>query len=157
VRWRKKGFLVLGFLCLLIIGLVIGIIVVNNSGDESEEEPEDDYVLVKVKEIDDETTVKEAIEIYQRYIDNATNDKEKIGFYVQRIDFIIHNDDNGDYSTQAIKDAIEVDNNLKSINSALQVVDLAEILGDLETMKQYEKIADERLGGNENTNEEVNG
>ena len=145
---HKKLIAALAILCLIIIVLVVTIIVVtlnNNQEDDEEPEPEEQEEWTGLEaEISMAESVGEAMGIYQLYIDAAETEEEKVDIYNQRIEYIVQNDETGAYSEQAIKDSIKLYELEPSVSTAIQAASIAEDLGDEETAKKYNKIADEK-------------
>lgn len=144
---HKKLIVALAFLCFVILVLVITITVVTLNSHEVDEElePEEQGEWTGLEaEISMVESVGEAVGIYQLYIDAAETEEEKINIYNQRIDYILQNDDEGAYSEQAVKDSIKIYELEPSVSTAVQAANVAEDLGDKETAKKYNKIADEK-------------
>lgn len=154
--------ILLGVLGVVIVGLVAGIVVVklqgNNEeivvsvedeGDREDEETQNsllDVVNIAKDEVDSlgVPSVEDVVAIYQKYIDEAESSEKKIGLLDSRIYTIQNLDQSNEYSALVISDAVAIDDIEMSISSALQVVNIANIYGDLDLAAEYKEKAAER-------------
>lgn len=81
---------------------------------------------------------------YQKSIDIA-DDTEKVKLLTERINLISEYGPNNKYKEQAIDDVISIDNILKTIGSAGQVINTATFYDDQDVIKKYKQIYDERI------------
>ena len=147
---NKKRLLgvVLGVLCVAIVGLVIGIVVVNvNNRSVGGLSMEEQLNSVGVRDIE------ARVAIYQEFIDKAEGE-ELLELLDDRIDYIVNVDTTFSYGGVVINDAIAVDGILQSVESAVSVANIALSYDDYETYMKYISIVAERQGvtGEENIN-----
>lgn len=139
---------VFGVLCVVIVGLVVGIVV---SGTIGKEQAEEEVSLVvqaqgEVQELE-LIDIGEAIEIYQKYIDKA-DDAERAELYNARTNFLYDNDSDKEYGAQAIGDQIKADEILQTVESAVAVMNVASYYGNKKVYDEYNEISMERERAN---------
>lgn len=168
---RKNLAIVLGFLSFLIVALVIGNIVIFAKANQTEE-----VLVAKTEELDgnyitntdgtvvpmddsqvgvpetsrsvetEGKTFEQIVSEYQTLIDNAQNDGEKARLYNERILLVFDEGNWGEYGNLIIEDAIAIDNIQKTVDSAVQVENVANSVGNKEIASQYNAIVLERNG-----------
>lgn len=133
---QKMLWIVLSFLCVAIVGLVVGIVVMGSqSGSDG---LSSNWELQLEEELDGLglDDIEEGISIYQGYIDMADiNDKAKL--YAMRARWITGLDPKREYKEQVIADIIEADNILQTVDSATDVISIASSYGDGEVVYEY--------------------
>lgn len=139
---------VFGVLCVVIVGLVVGIVV---SGTIEKEQVEEEVSLVvqaqgEVQELE-MIDISEAIEVYQKYIDKA-DDAERAELYNARTNFLYDNDLYKEYGVQAIEDQIKADEILQTVESAVAVMNVASYYGNKKVYDEYNEISMERERAN---------
>lgn len=139
---------VFGVLCVVIVGLVVGIVV---SGTIGKEQAEEEVSLVvqaqgEVQELE-LIDIGEAIEIYQKYIDKADG-AERAELYNARTNFLYDNDSDKEYGVQAIGDQIKADEILQTVESAVAVMNVASYYGNKKVYDEYNEISMERERAN---------
>lgn len=151
--------LTLGGLCTLAVVLITAIVIINiNSGSSNEPgNTPGETEIVRVREylsgiegINDDTTMEEAIAIYQKYIDGAANDEERVIYYNKRIDYITGETEFGEYSEQIVNDTIAIDKIMSDSDSAAQVANIADSYGMEEIAEEYQQIYEKRYSEEDN-------
>ena len=148
---RERGVLigVLFSLAVLIVMLVVAVVVINISGDmergdglsEYENELNEELLKARQKDIDD------IISVYQIYIDKL-NEEDSVKLMDQRAEEIDLLDTERKYGETVISDLISVDKMYPTVESAIDVLNMALSYGFNEIANEYSNILTERVGGN---------
>lgn len=148
---RERGVLigVLFSLAVLIVMLVVAVVVINISGDmergdglsEYENELNEELLKARQKDIDD------IISVYQIYIDKL-NEEDAVKLMDQRAEEIDLLDTERKYGETVISDLISVDKMYPTVESAIDVLNMALSYGFNEIANEYSNILTERVGGN---------
>lgn len=141
---NRKLIIVLSVLGIAIVGLMIGVVIVllNRNGTDEGKISESEWTVQA-----NGRTIDEIIDDYQISIDSAGDDGERADYYEERINFVLSTGEGEKYSDVLLDDALAYDKISQSVGSAMQVANIAQMLGDDELKEKYSILAGERGGG----------
>lgn len=160
---------ILSILMVAIIGLAVGLVAVINrkvevadsptgseehssqeGGESGEAVDEFENVREEIDEIEEKIgelsnpSTEEVVAIYQEYVDKSEDTSKKVNLLQQRIIELQKDNLGRDHSEQVIADAIAIDNLVKDTNSAVQVMNVATLYGDMKVFDEYQAILNKR-------------
>ena len=156
---RGVGFLALGFLCLVVIGLVVGITItkINEKTGSSDEEEinAEEYALKEEEELKAQyVSTEEYIEEMRKKIEKAETKEEEAQLYMERAEELYGRQasEEGDYKKQILADAYKAEELAPSAETAFFISVVESDFGNEEKAAKYEELAGKRGGESEEGN-----